>query len=70
METWEDGDCPWCRSLLGSGRAFAGPGPGRRTSDRSAGDGGGPPAWAECALLVVVPLAALTFVAALMLALA
>ncbi|WP_037852362.1 hypothetical protein [Streptomyces sp. NRRL S-340] len=70
METWEDGDCPWCRSLLGSGRALAGPGPGRRKNDRSAVDGGDPTAWAERALLVVVPVAALTFVAALVLALA
>ncbi|MFB7600427.1 hypothetical protein [Streptomyces sp. NPDC056160] len=69
MEAWEDGDCPWCRSLLGSGRVFAEPGPGRRKNGRSEAGGGAPFAWADLARPVIVPVAALTVVAALMIVL-
>ncbi|MET7380669.1 hypothetical protein ABZT08_17920 [Streptomyces sp. NPDC005526] len=64
MEAWEDGDCPWCRSLLGpGGRAAAEPDPGHR-------DDGPCAPWVARARLVMVPLAALTVVAALVVALA
>ncbi|MEU7057996.1 hypothetical protein [Streptomyces sp. NPDC046197] len=68
MEAWEDADCPWCRSLLGPGRALAEPDTGRR-NDRSRPVGAGLPAWVERARLVIVPVAALTVVAAVMMAL-
>lgn len=68
---WEDGDCPWCRALLGPGLALAEPGVGH-------GRAGGPvrswraglPAWVRRARPVMVPMAALTVVAAVLVALA
>ncbi|MFE7234213.1 hypothetical protein ACWCRF_26950 [Streptomyces sp. NPDC002405] len=68
MEAWEDGECPWCRSLLGSGRALTVADAGLRV-DRPWHRSDGWPAWWERARLVMVPLAALTVAAALMLAL-
>lgn len=68
-EAWEDGDCPWCRALLGPGRTLAQPdvgcGPGGSRSRRT-----GLPSWAHRARVVMVPMAALTVVAAVLLALA
>ncbi|MFD4970582.1 hypothetical protein [Streptomyces sp. NPDC058424] len=70
MEAWEDGECPWCRSLLGSGRAaLAVPDAGFRVDRPWHRSGIGRPAWWERARLVMLPLAALTVAAALMLAL-
>jgi hypothetical protein len=69
MQAWEDGDCPWCRSLLGPGRSPAEPDAVRR-NDRSGYRGGSRPDWVERACLLVVPVAALTVMAALMVALA
>ncbi|MFF8941491.1 hypothetical protein ACF1A5_04245 [Streptomyces sp. NPDC014864] len=63
MDAWEDGDCPWCRSLLGTGRAAAEPDAGHR-------DEGPRAPWVARARLVMVPVAALTVVAALVVALA
>ncbi|MFF9127061.1 hypothetical protein ACF09J_27905 [Streptomyces sp. NPDC014889] len=65
MEAWEDGECPWCRSLLGSGRALTVPDAGLRAWHR-AGDW---PTWWERARPIMLPLAALTVAAALMMAL-
>ncbi|MGW4043869.1 hypothetical protein [Streptomyces sp. NPDC004721] len=69
MEAWEDGECPWCRSLLGSGRAFTVPDAGLRVDRPWHWSGVGWPAWWERARLVMLPVAALTVAAALMLAL-
>jgi hypothetical protein len=69
MQAWEDGDCPWCRSLLGSGRTPAQPYTVRR-NDRPRLRGGSRPAWVERARRFVVPAAALTVLAALVVALA
>ncbi|WP_445529671.1 hypothetical protein [Streptomyces cyslabdanicus] len=69
MEAWEDGECPWCRSLLGSGRALTVPDAGLPIA-RPWPRGGGPAwSWWERARPVMVPLAALTVLAALMMAL-
>ncbi|MFI1168159.1 hypothetical protein ACH4UM_32350 [Streptomyces sp. NPDC020801] len=69
MEAWEDGDCPWCRSLLGPGRALGEPDTGRRIGRPGTG-GGSLPGWVHRARLVMVPVATLTVVAALVMALA
>jgi hypothetical protein len=68
-QAWEDGDCPWCRSLLGSGRTPAEPYAVRR-NDSSGFWGGGRPARVERARRFLVPLAVLTVLAALMVTLA
>lgn len=66
---WEDDDCPWCRSLLDPGQ-----GPRGRGTGRGAGLfrflAAGLPARAWRARLVMVPVAALTVLAALVVALA
>ena len=69
MDAWEEGDCPWCRSLLGPGRTLAMPDTVRR-NDRSRFRAGVVPSWVERARLVMMPVAALTIVAALVVALA
>ncbi|MFB7734938.1 hypothetical protein ACFC08_11215 [Streptomyces sp. NPDC056112] len=69
MEAWEDGECPWCRSLLGSGRALTVPDAGLRVDRPWLRSGDGRTVWWERARLVMLPLAALTVAAALMLAL-
>ncbi|MFF9314656.1 hypothetical protein ACF1BS_27615 [Streptomyces sp. NPDC014748] len=68
MEMWEDGDCPWCRSLLGPapGASLTGPGTGCG-NDRAESRRAGPAAWLERAHLIMPLMAALTVVAALML---
>ncbi|MGV9345090.1 hypothetical protein ACWDSD_09835 [Streptomyces spiralis] len=68
-EAWEDGDCPWCRALLGPGLALAEPGIGHG-SGRSRSRRADLPAWVHRARLVMVPMAALTVVAAVLVALA
>ncbi|MFK4149209.1 hypothetical protein [Streptomyces sp. NPDC004065] len=75
MEAWEDGDCPWCRSLLDPGLVPAGAdAAGRQARPATAGPTSGPrrspPAWTERARLLMVPVAALTVLAALVVALA
>ncbi|MEV7126931.1 hypothetical protein [Streptomyces sp. NPDC093260] len=68
MERWEDGGCPWCRSLLGPAQGTSLTGPGARCgNDRAEARRAGPGAWLERAYLVMPPMAALTAVAALML---
>ncbi|GAA5059426.1 hypothetical protein [Streptomyces similanensis] len=69
MDMWEDGDCPWCRALLGpiQDASRTGPGTGWR-NDRAESGRAGAAAWLERAHLVVPPMAALTVVAALMMA--
>jgi hypothetical protein len=69
MDAWEDGDCPWCRSLLGPGLALAEPDTVRR-NDRSRLRPGVVPCWVERARRVMMPVAALTIMAALVVALA
>ncbi|MFF9408514.1 hypothetical protein ACF1B0_23770 [Streptomyces anandii] len=66
---WEDDDCPWCRSLLDPGHGVAGQAIGRGRG-RLRFPGAGPLAWAWRTRLVMVPVAALTVVAALVVALA
>ncbi|MFJ2566232.1 hypothetical protein ACIO02_25410 [Streptomyces sp. NPDC087568] len=68
MESWEDGECPWCRSLLGSGRALTVPDAGLRIG-RLWHRTDNWPAWWERARPIMLPLAALTVAAALMMAL-
>lgn len=69
MDMWEDGDCPWCRSLLGPAQDASptGSGTGRR-NDRAESRRAAAAAWLGRAHLVVPPMAALTVVAALMMA--
>ncbi|MET8247643.1 hypothetical protein ABZV31_26460 [Streptomyces sp. NPDC005202] len=69
MKAWEDGDCPWCRSLLGPGRALAETDTERRNDHPGVRGGKRLPAWVERARLVIVPVAALTVVAALVMTL-
>jgi hypothetical protein len=76
MDAWDDGDCPWCRALLGAGPALTEPGAGR-PDDRALVlgggfhggyfHGGGPSARARPAQLLL-PLAVLTVLAALLVA--
>jgi hypothetical protein len=72
MDAWDDGDCPWCRALLGAGPALTEPGAGR-PDDRALVlggyfHGGGPSARARPAQLLLLPLAVLTVLAALLVA--
>ncbi|MFF8595081.1 hypothetical protein ACF061_27255 [Streptomyces sp. NPDC015220] len=64
MDAWEDDDCPWCHSLLGPGRALAAP-----DAERPGYPGAELSAWVARAHLVILPMATLTVVAALMMAL-
>ncbi|MEU6476415.1 hypothetical protein ABZ858_05890 [Streptomyces sp. NPDC047017] len=70
MEAWEDGDCPWCHSLLGSGPVLAEADTGCPAGWFRAWDGLLTPVRAECARLLIVPMAALAMVAALLAVLA
>ncbi|WP_086723001.1 hypothetical protein [Streptomyces carpinensis] len=69
MDAWEDEDCPWCRALLGPGWALTEPGIGHG-NDPSRPRGADPPGWVRRARHFMVPVAALTVVAALLMALA
>ncbi|GAA2935169.1 hypothetical protein [Streptomyces mexicanus] len=76
-DAWDDGDCPWCRALLGAGPARTEPGAGRRDGRAlfpgggfhgSGFRGGDPSARVLPAHLLLLPLAVLTVLAALLVA--